>query len=60
MKTVIKRIQVEGKKVWQWHILKGRKVEYGGMCSTRKDAENDAAIVLRDALTKRPNDKGER
>lgn len=47
-KIEIKRIQVEGRKVWQWRILQGRKILFGGMCATKKDAENDADIVWRE------------
>lgn len=47
-KIEIKRIQVEGRKVWQWRILEGRKILFGGMCATKKDAANDAGIVWRE------------
>jgi hypothetical protein len=45
-KIEIKRIQVEGRKVWQWRILQGRKILFGGMCATKKDAENDAESLM--------------
>ena len=56
MKTEIKKIKIEGRKVWQWRILDGRRIAYGGLCATKRDAANDAGIVLRDALATRPND----
>lgn len=45
MKTQIKKIRVDGKQVWEWRILDGRKVLFGGMCATKKDAVNDASVV---------------
>jgi hypothetical protein len=46
----IKRIQVEGRNVWQWRILEGRKILFGGMCATKKDAVNDAGIIWRENI----------
>jgi hypothetical protein len=57
MKTQIKKVTIEGRKVWQWRILDGRRIAYGGLCATKRDAANDAGIVLRDALATRPNAK---
>lgn len=57
MKIQIKQIKIEGRKVWQWRILDGRRIAYGGLCATKRDAANDAGIVLRDATATRPNDK---
>ncbi len=48
MKIQIGKVEIEGRKVWQWQILKGHRVVYGGMCATKKDALNDSQIVLRD------------
>lgn len=55
MKIQIKQIKIEGRKVWQWRILDGRRIAYGGLCATKRDAANDAGIVLRDATATRPN-----
>ena len=57
MKTQIKKVTIEGRKVWQWRILDGRRIAYGGLCATKRDAANDAGIVLRDALATRPNNE---
>jgi hypothetical protein len=57
MKTQIKKVTIEGRKVWQWRILDGRRTASGGLCATKRDAANDAGIVLRDALATRPNEK---
>jgi hypothetical protein len=55
MKTELKQIKIEGRKVWQWRILAGRKILAGGMCATKADAKNDSAIWLRDAHAMQPN-----
>lgn len=59
MKTQIKKSTIEGRKVWQWRIMDGRKIAYGGLGATKRDAANDAGIVLRDALATRPNVQGD-
>lgn len=41
-----KRVQVEGRKVWEWWIKQGRKILFGGMCATKKDAENDVRVMM--------------
>lgn len=43
MKTTITK---EG-RVWRWEIKRGRKVLFGGYCKTKKDATNDAGVVMR-------------
>lgn len=58
MKTQIKKVTIEGRKVWQWRILDGRRIAYGGLCATKRDAANDSGIVLRDALATCPNAPG--
>lgn len=47
MKIELKKIQVEGRKVWQWWVKRGRKILAGGMCATKKDAANDAGVWMR-------------
>jgi hypothetical protein len=44
-KIEIKRIQVEGRKVWQWRILEGRKILFGGLCATKKEAAQIIAAL---------------
>lgn len=43
----IKRVTIEGRKVWQWRIKQGRQILFGGLCATKKAAANDAGIVWR-------------
>ena len=45
MKTDIKKITIEGRKVWQWTNKEGRKIISRGYCRTKRDAVNDALIV---------------
>lgn len=45
MKTEIKKITIEGRKVWQWRNKEGRRIVSGGYCLTKRDAVNDARIV---------------
>jgi hypothetical protein len=33
--------------IWEWQIVEGRKVLFGGFSRTKKDAKNDAGIVWR-------------
>ena len=47
MKIELKKIQVGGRKVWQWWVKRGRKILAGGMCATKKDAANDAGVWMR-------------
>lgn len=47
MKIELKKIQVEGRKVWQWWVKRGRTILAGGMCATKKDAANDAGVWMR-------------
>jgi hypothetical protein len=46
MKTIIRKVRIEGKSVWQWRIMQGRKVLSGGLCATMQDARSDAAKAL--------------
>jgi len=45
MKTDIKKITIEGRKVWQWTNKEGRRIISRGYCRTKRDAVNDALIV---------------
>lgn len=54
MKTELKKIQVENRKVWQWRVKQGREILAGGWCATKKDAANDAAVWLRAYQTINP------
>lgn len=45
MKTDIKKITIEGRKVWQWTNKEGRRIISRGYCCTKRDAVNDARIV---------------
>lgn len=55
MKTELKKKTYDGQKVWEWWVKDGRKILAGGICFTKADAKNDAAIWLRDATATRPN-----
>ena len=57
MRTEIKKAKYDGKWVWEWWIKTGRKILAGGICFSKADAKNDAAIWLRDATATRPNKK---
>jgi len=46
MKTQIQQITVDGRKVWQWYVLSGRRIVYGGFSASKADALNDIAILL--------------
>jgi hypothetical protein len=54
MKTELKKKKIDGQTVWEWWIKDGRKILAGGMCATKSDAKNDAAI-WRDAHAMQPN-----
>lgn len=45
MKTDIKKITIEGRKVWQWTNKEGQRIISRGYCRTKRDAVNDALIV---------------
>jgi hypothetical protein len=45
MKTDIKKIRLEGRKVWQWTNKEGRRIVSRGYCRTKRDAVNDALMV---------------
>lgn len=47
MKLELKKIQVEGRKAWQWWVKRGCKILAGGVCATMKDAANDARAWMR-------------
>lgn len=47
MKIKFKRVQVEGRKVWQWWIKQGNNILAGGMCATKADAINDAGAWIK-------------
>lgn len=32
--------------IWQWRVMEGRKIVYGGLCATKRDAMNDARSML--------------
>lgn len=51
MKIKITRVTIDGIRVWQWRIMQGRKIAFGGLCRTKRDALNDAGIVLRENQT---------
>jgi hypothetical protein len=34
-------------RIWEWTIVEGGKVLFGGVCRTKRAAKNDSAIVWR-------------
>jgi hypothetical protein len=58
MKTDIKKIRLEGRKVWQWTNKEGRRIVSRGYCRTKRDAVNDALIVS--GQNRRKSGDGER